>query len=149
MNSHFRRYGPPSGHAKITDAKKSSDFVLVGDGLSLDSTGMVDSVFESGQFSFEVNDITEASPSLRHRGGANICFVDGHAATINNLKTINKTFRAPLTAVNVKTWESEYVNAAGTPSDVGDPTKTPAAQGLSRNPNMPLIWSDPPRLYRK
>jgi len=149
MNSHLRRYGPPSTQAKITDARRSAEFVLIGDGLSLDSTGMVDSVFESGQFSFEVNDPTEASPSLRHRGGANICFVDGHAATIKEIKTINKTFRAPLQAIKVKTWESEYTNAGGTPVDVTDPTKSPAQQGLKRNPNMPLFWSDPPKLYRK
>ena len=145
MNTHLRRPDPP-GHAKITDVSNSSNFVLLGDAISLDSTGMVPNQWESGQFSMEVNDITEASPSLRHRRGANILFVDGHAANVV-LKRIGKSLREPDDYVNVATWESEYVDAAGTPVEAkfDQPIE---AQGLHRNVNMPLIWSDPPRLHR-
>jgi prepilin-type N-terminal cleavage/methylation domain-containing protein/prepilin-type processing-associated H-X9-DG protein len=146
MNSHLRHTYPKAWYARITDVKRSSEFVLIGDGLSLDITGMRPSVWESGQFSFEVNDSRQATPALRHKGGANICFVDGHAANIV-LKSFVKTLQPPNGDVKVKTWESEYVNAGGTPVDaVRD--KSIQDQGLRRNPNMPLIWSDPPRLYR-
>jgi hypothetical protein len=47
----------------------------------------------------------------------------------------------------VKTWESEYVNAAGVPSNLLNIRQTYQEQGLQRNPRMPLIWSDPPLLY--
>jgi prepilin-type N-terminal cleavage/methylation domain-containing protein len=62
MNAHLRRANPP-GHAKVSDVNDSSHFVLMGDGVSLDSTGMVPDQWESGQFSMEVNDITQASPA--------------------------------------------------------------------------------------
>ena len=145
MNTHLR-HNNPAGHAKITDVNDSSNFVLLGDGLSLDSTGMTPNQWESGQFSMEVNDITEASPSLRHNHGANILFVDGHAANIV-LKRIGKSLREPDDYVNVATWESEYVNASGTPVNAKC-DQSIEEQGLHRNPNMPLKWSEPPRLYR-
>lgn len=145
MNTHLRRPDPP-GHAKMTDVGQSSDFVLMGDGLSLDSTGMVPNQWESGQFSMEVNDITEASPALRHRRGANILFVDGHAANVN-LKRIGKSLRDPDDYIGAATWESEFLDASGTPVEAKF-DQTIEAQGLHRNPNMPLRWSDPPRLHR-
>jgi len=145
MNAHLR-HPNPAGHAKITEVNDSSNFVLLGDAVSLDSTGMVANQWESGQFSMEVNDITQANPSLRHRHGANILFVDGHTAWIE-LKRIGKSLREPDNYVNVSTWESEYVDASGTPV-AADGEKSIEEQGLHRNPNMPLKWSDPPRLYR-
>ena len=120
----------------------------MGDAVSLDLTGPVPDNFESGQFSFEVNDISQASPALRHRNMANILFVDGHAAGIELKKTILKPLRSPLTGTKVKTWESEYLNSAGQPADLPNPKQSAKDQGFKRNPNMPLIWSDPPRLYR-
>jgi prepilin-type processing-associated H-X9-DG protein/prepilin-type N-terminal cleavage/methylation domain-containing protein len=145
MNTHLRRPNP-AGHAKVTDVRRSSEFVMLGDGISLDSTGPTVSQWESQQFSMEVNDLTEANPSLRHQRAANILFVDGHASTVR-LKSIIKNLRPPEDFVGVRTWESEYVNAAGTPVDC-QPNQTIEAQGLNRNPNMPLVWSDPPRLHR-
>ena len=41
----------------------------------------------------------------------------------------------------------EYVDAGGTPCEP-DPKRSLEEQSLRRNPNMPLIWSDPPKLYR-
>jgi prepilin-type processing-associated H-X9-DG protein/prepilin-type N-terminal cleavage/methylation domain-containing protein len=146
MNSMIR-HNNPAAQAKVTEIKNGSEFVLFGDGVSLDLTGDIPDNFESGQFSFEVNDVTEASPALRHNGGANILFVDGHAATIV-LKTITKNLRAPSSNLTVKSWESEYVNSSGKPVDPPDYKKGMEAQGLTRNPNMPLIWSQLGQLYR-
>jgi prepilin-type processing-associated H-X9-DG protein len=145
MNAHLRRPNP-AGHAKITDVNDSSNFVLLGDGVSLDSTGMVPNQWESGQFSMEVNDVTQASPALRHRRGANILFVDGHASNIV-LKRIGKSLREPDDYVSVATWQSEYLDANGTPVEAKS-DQSIEEQGLHRNPNMPLKWSDPPRLHR-
>jgi len=145
MNAHLRRHDPP-GHARITDVRQSSNFVLLGDGTSLDATGPVVSQWESQQFSMEVNDATEANPALRHQRAANILFVDGHAAAVQ-LPTIAKNLRDPEDFVSVKSWESEYVDAKGQPA-TPDPQRSLEAQGLRRNPRMPLIWSDPPKLYR-
>src|SRR4051794_21494066 len=144
MNTPLRRHDPPN-HAKITDVSHSSDFVMLGDAISLDSTGPVPGQWESSQFSMEVNDTTQPNPSLRHRKAANILFVDGHAATIRDLKTISKNLRDKESYISVKSWESEFVNSSGVPT-TPDPDQPLAAQGLTRNPHMPLIWSDPPKL---
>jgi prepilin-type processing-associated H-X9-DG protein/prepilin-type N-terminal cleavage/methylation domain-containing protein len=146
MNS-LLRHNDPVSQAKITEVRQNSEFVLFGDGVSLDLTGPIDSQWENGQFSMEVNDITQANPALRHNGGANILFVDGHASN-TVLKTITKNLRSPQNAMTVKSWESEYVDSGGSPVDPPDNKKNAAAQGLTRNPNMPLIWSDLGHLYR-
>lgn len=146
MNSHLRNFKPLT-QAKITQVRNPENFVYIGDGTSLDQTGDITSQWESGQFSMEVDDITQAGPALRHMGGANILFVDGHAATIFN-KTISKNLRAPQGSVTVQTWESEYVNSGGTPVDLSNPSTSLAKQGLKRNPSMPLVWSEPGVLFR-
>jgi general secretion pathway protein G len=160
MNSHLRRNNvtrrPPNsstfviGPARITDVKRSSEFVLMGDGISLDQTGPIPGQWENGQFSMEVNDITEATPALRHQNGANILFVDGHVETVR-LPSVSKTLRAPQANIRVQTWESEFIDSAGRP--VG-PTNnmqermTAEQLGYRRNPRMPLIWSNLGELYR-
>ena len=145
MNTHLR-YFSPYRQARVTDIRQSSEWVYLGDATSLD-TAEVPNMWESGQFSFEVNDPTQAGPSLRHNNAANILFIDGHVARID-LATITKPLRSPLQATRVKSWESEFVNAAGAPANVTDRTRSAEAQGLRRNPDMPLIWSEPGRLYR-
>jgi prepilin-type processing-associated H-X9-DG protein/prepilin-type N-terminal cleavage/methylation domain-containing protein len=144
MNTHLRR-NTPGRHAKISMIRKTTEFVVFGDGLSLDLVGEIPALFESGQFSMEVNKIDEASPALRHNGGANILFVDGHVS-LEKHATFEKSLR-DYPNVKVKAWESEYINAAGTPVNLPDRTKGYSEQGLQRNPRMPLIWSDPPMLY--
>jgi prepilin-type N-terminal cleavage/methylation domain-containing protein/prepilin-type processing-associated H-X9-DG protein len=141
MNSHLRHCWPkPARQAKVTEIKGSQSFVYLGDATSMDQTGPVPGQWDNGQFSFEVNNPTQAGPALRHnKDAANLLFVDGHAETVV-LKAIQRAVHAP-PAVKVKTWESEYVKGA-TPSDVSDPRKTADAQGLARNPNMPYRWSD-------
>ena len=147
MNSHLRRTNPRAP-AKVSDVRNATNFVMFGDSTSMDYTGYTTDSFENAQFSMEVNDITQAGPALRHgKDAANIVFVDGHAATIT-AKTITKNLRPPLAAVQVKSWESEWVHAGGTPVDVPDGKKSADSQGLRRNPNMELVWSQPGLLYR-
>jgi prepilin-type processing-associated H-X9-DG protein/prepilin-type N-terminal cleavage/methylation domain-containing protein len=141
------RFNNPYGQAKVTMIKNPSNVVYLGDGVSLDMTGEVGGQWENGQFSMEVNDVTEANPALRHKGAANILFVDGHAERVV-LPTITKTLRAPQQNVVVKTWESEFVDKSGKPIEPPDKRKTIEEQGLSRNPKMPLVWSQPGRFYR-
>jgi prepilin-type processing-associated H-X9-DG protein/prepilin-type N-terminal cleavage/methylation domain-containing protein len=146
MNSHLR-HNNPYGVAKITAVRDSTARVLYGDATSLDHAGPVDSQWESGQFSFEVDDKTQAGPALRHMGGANIVFVDGHVEHVV-CKTIKKNLRAPQGSVVVNTWESQFIDGSGNPVDPPDGKKPASAQGLRRNPNMPLTWGDPGLLYR-
>jgi prepilin-type processing-associated H-X9-DG protein len=146
MNTHLRHHHKPR-QAKVGTVRNASEFVMLGDATSLDQAGESEDVWESGQFSFEVNDPTQAGPALRHNKGANILFVDGHV-NLERCPTIKKNLRAPLNRIQIDTWESEFVNAAGTPTDIPNNQKSPAEQGLSRNPRMPLIWSDPALLYR-
>ncbi|HEV2293167.1 MAG TPA: prepilin-type N-terminal cleavage/methylation domain-containing protein [Tepidisphaeraceae bacterium] len=156
MNTHLRRRSYQTGstitvyptNAKITDVKRASEFVYLGDGLSIDSTGPVPNVWESGQFSFEVNDINEATPALRHSGkSCNILFVDFHAETIK-LPSMKKPLRSPRNNILVDTRESEFVDGSGNPVDLPSYQVTAEEAGLGRNPDMPLIWSVPGKLYR-
>src|SRR5688500_14921104 len=160
MNSHLRsrsvQTGPgaagtkvPANVARVKDVKQAASMVYLGDGTSLDSTGPIPNQAESGQFSFEENDITQANPSLRHNNkGCNILFADFHAETIV-LKSIRKQLVLPTVTSNaiVDSWESEFVDAAGNPVD-SLKQQTMEQQGLGRNPDMPYIWSRPGVLYR-
>lgn len=146
MNSHLRRNNPYQ-QIKITEVPNTTNFVYFGDGISMDITGDIPNQWENGQFSMEVNDITEATPALRHRGGANILFVDGHAETVS-LPSVSKNLRSPHNALMTKTWESEYVDSSGKPVNPPNTKKDMGSQGLRRNPNMPLQWSELGRLYR-
>ena len=147
MNTMLRHNNPYS-QARVTAVPNQSHFVYMGDATSLDQTGPVPGQWENGQFSMEVNDRTEAGPALRHnKDGANILFVDGHSETVY-LPTITKSLRSPQNNVTVKSWESEFVNAAGAPADLPNRFKSAEEQGLRRNPKMPLQWSVPGRLHR-
>ncbi|HSI35345.1 MAG: prepilin-type N-terminal cleavage/methylation domain-containing protein [Phycisphaerae bacterium] len=132
--------------ARVTQVGDAPRTVLYGDGTSLDQTGDIEDQWDSGQFSMEVNDKSQASPALRHQGGANIVFVDGHAETVR-FKSIKRTLREQ-PGVSVDTWESEYVDVAGNPVDPSDPTKSMEQLKLQRNPESPLIWSYLGRLHR-
>ena len=159
MNSHLRIRSYQTGttvtryptNAKITDVKRAAEFVYLGDATSLDSTGPVPNQAESGQFSFEVNDITQANPSLRHgKKAANILFADFHAETIT-LKSIRKPLMLgtpPMSHIIVDSWESEFVDSSGNPTDLPSNQMTIEQAGVGRNPDMPLIWSIPGKLYR-
>ena len=156
MNTHLRRAPDPSlpsthpmynkgWYAKITEVKRSAEFVMIGDGIAIDMTPLIGGQFDSGQFTMEVNDLAEASPALRHKGGANILFVDGHVSWLK-FKTIDRPLANEPT-FKVKSWESEYVKN-GQPWNNINYWQSPEQQGLSRNDDMTLIWSAPPKLYR-
>jgi prepilin-type processing-associated H-X9-DG protein/prepilin-type N-terminal cleavage/methylation domain-containing protein len=146
MNSHLR-HNNPAGQMKVTELREPTSVVVFGDATSLDQAGPIDNQWESGQFSFEVDDKTQAGPALRHLKGANIAFADGHAEFVLS-KTFKKNLRSPQNTVEVLTWESEFVDGSGNPVDVPDGKKNYASQGLKRNPNMPLIWGEPGVYYR-
>ena len=146
MNS-MLRHNNPYAQARVTEVPNQTNFVYIGDATSMDQTGPIENQWENGQFSMEVNDRTQAGPALRHKDGANILFVDGHAETMY-LPTIKKPLRAPLSNISVKSWESEFVDGGGNPADLPNHLKGAEEQGLKRNPRMPLQWSMPPRLYR-
>jgi len=144
MNTHLR-HNNPFKQAKVMEIRQASEWVYLGDATSLD-TAESPAMWESGQFSFEVNDPTQAGPALRHNNGANILFVDGHVAW-TQLPALTKPLRSPLNHVTVRTWESEWADGGGNPVT---PNRfvSPDQQGLQRNPKMSLIWGEPGRLYR-
>lgn len=155
MNTHLRRVdqfntfvNPPTRGtpAKITDCKPSAEFVLIGDGQSLDQTGPIASQAESGQFSMDCNftGTGTAGNAIRHRGGSNICFVDGHVQRLV-YPTISRKMSNG--SINALQWQSEYVNASGQPVDLTPHYATMQQAGVTRNPKMPLIWSIPGKLY--
>lgn len=128
--------------------RKPAETVLIGDGQSLDQTGYIVSQAESGQFSMDVNftGAGTAGPALRHQGGANICFVDGHVQ--RHVLALTPTAR-PMSngAPAIKQWQSEYIDSGGNLKDVTPHTATLEQANLKRNPQMPLIWSYPGTLY--
>ena len=90
----------------------------------------------------DVNQLKYGSPALRHSGGANILFVDLHAAHVTLRKLPNKKpLTAPLSSIFVDGWHTEYVTAAGADTYSPNIHMTMQAQGLKRNPLMPLQWS--------
>jgi prepilin-type processing-associated H-X9-DG protein/prepilin-type N-terminal cleavage/methylation domain-containing protein len=163
MNTHLRAQWMEGGtrHTtalKVTQVKRNTEVVLFGDGVSLDLTGDIPSLGESGAFSMTVGDdgdtVTAGTPGLRHNKGANILFVDGHAQTITL-----PTHTIPLTsaegkAINAKiqAWPAEFLDSGGNPTKgptaAADKLKTEEQLGLRRNPDMPLIWSWPGLWYR-
>ena len=141
--------------AKISMLRNSSMWVYIGDGLAFDIVGEIAGQPETGEFGMEVNDKDpvssgspgQASPALRHNGGANILFVDGHV-NLEKHETIERSISG--STVKVKTWRSEYVDASGNDVNPFDPNNplTILAPGVVRNPKMQLIWSDPPKIYK-
>ena len=164
MNTHLRLNnagGMPPGTAassltyrpaKATRVPNPSNFVYLGDGVGIDTVGPIPNVTEGNAFDFEVNRATNANPALRHSGGANILFVDLHAAHVV-LPKISKTLNSPLAAVKVYTWESEYLDSAGKPATPSGSSngkqylQSMQQDGFTRNPHMPLQWSALGSLY--
>jgi prepilin-type N-terminal cleavage/methylation domain-containing protein/prepilin-type processing-associated H-X9-DG protein len=150
MNTHLRRAGG-GGFARIIDIERPSEHVMFGDGTSVDLVSWPGNTAESGAFSFDVTDRSQGGVGLRHLGSANIALVDGH---VENFKFATYKRAVSGTGEKVDAWQSEYVDAAGSPAYVSnsspkvDMSKPMEAQGLRRNGNMPLIWSVPGKLYR-
>jgi prepilin-type processing-associated H-X9-DG protein/prepilin-type N-terminal cleavage/methylation domain-containing protein len=158
MNSHLRSQYMDgtvrrTSTLKVTQIKRNTEVVLFGDGLSLDLTGDIPSLGESGAFSMQVGDDSDTEtvgiPGLRHNKGANILFVDGHAENI-----VLKRHTIPLSsaegkAINAKAdaWPAEFIDSGGNPvkgpTATADKFKSEDQLGLRRNPDMPLIWQEP------
>lgn len=173
MNSCLRHYNPniPAPHytqAKITQVPNSSNFVLMGDGISLDITGAFFNA-SSGQTQSTAFDMDPDAPSLgvascpmvgggpgvnasyvRHRGACNILFVDGHAESLTlplepEITTAQKAatqLTGSASTVFATTWQSEYLQSSGTEYRFSAGTLTSLPAGTTRNPNMPLQWSE-------
>src|SRR5262249_31993086 len=124
MNS-MLRHNSPYSPARMKEVQYPSNFVAYGDGGAMDYTGPVPSQFENGQFSFEVNDSTQANPALRHNNGACIAFVDGHAERIQ-LVTITKSLRSPQNNITVLSWQGEYLKNGSPYNPPAGTTSLPA-----------------------
>ena len=163
MNTHLRSQWMDgsvrrTSTLKVTQVKRNTEVVLYGDGISLDLTGDIPSLDESGAFSMVVGDdsdtVTAAIPGLRHSKGANIVFVDGHAETVTlERHTIALTSpEAKAIKAKAEAWPTEFVDAGGNPRlgnlSAADKMKSEEQLGLRRNPKMPLIWSWPGVWYR-
>jgi prepilin-type processing-associated H-X9-DG protein/prepilin-type N-terminal cleavage/methylation domain-containing protein len=152
MNSHLRRRWPTRSHARANKLPKPSEFVVSGDATSLDVTGdhpdPNTNIKESNDLSFELGDkANQAGVAIRHNKGANILLADGHVELFK-FKTINKPLMQ-FPARTVLTWENEWLDAGGNVvNSYPDQNKGPGELGYKRNPEMPLIWSDPPNLMR-
>ena len=135
--------------ARVTEVPNDSNFVYLGDAVGIDTVGPIPDVTEGDAFDMEVNRPTNANPALRHSGGANLLFVDGHAAHVV-LRKISKHLDSPLNNVFVDSWQSEYLDAAGAqthPSSYPSYLMTMEQNGYTRNPAMPLQWSQLGKLY--
>jgi prepilin-type processing-associated H-X9-DG protein/prepilin-type N-terminal cleavage/methylation domain-containing protein len=138
---------------KVTAVKRNTEVVLYGDGLSLDLTGDIPKLGESGAFTMTVGDdndtVTASIPALRHNKGANIVFVDGHAETVVLPRHTIPLSSAEGKAANAKadTWPSEWLDGGGNPK-IGNLTAAEKMMSedqltYKRNPAMPLVWSWP------
>ena len=164
MNTHLRLNnagGLPPGTvaslltyrpARVTQVPNSANFVYLGDGLGIDIVGPIPDVAEGDAFDFEVNRTTNANPALRHSGGANILFVDLHAAH-EVLPKIRKPLNSPLSSTIVDSWPSEYLDTTGQPATPSGSAngkqylQSMQQDGFTRNPRMPLQWSVLGKLY--
>ncbi|MGN6370159.1 MAG: type II secretion system protein [Phycisphaerae bacterium] len=147
MNSMLRR-NKPYTMARITQVPNPSTFVAIGDGISMDIVGNFPSQTDSGQFSMEVNNTggSGTPPALRHDRAANIAFVDAHAEheKLPLLAPAVPLGNAPHSPID--RWHGEYL-LNGQPYN--PPTgATSLPPGVTRDPAMPLQWSDIGTLYR-
>jgi prepilin-type N-terminal cleavage/methylation domain-containing protein/prepilin-type processing-associated H-X9-DG protein len=170
MNTHLRLANGQS--ARITNVRRATDFVLIGDSTAYDLIPMDSSATgctQNSRFSMQMSESDDSNDAwifLRHRTTANICFVDGHAANCNFKLTPKGTAPDGKTAIpwdppastlagalnsQARMWYSEYVDASNNPVWPLPALKGKSleALGLSRNPNMPLNWTQPPLLSRR
>ncbi len=153
--------------ATVAEVPHPEKFVMIGDGISLDSFG--NDVAQNKTLQFDniqlcmdvklpndsgltTKDGGYTCPALRHEGQrCNIEFVDGHAESVQ-LPTITRRLDGP-GKIEVQTFQGEFNTPTGQPAYLAPPgngayqtEKSASAQGLVRNPNMPLIWTDLPTL---
>lgn len=124
--------------ARLSRVKEQSRFVAFADGISMDIVGETPSQFDSGQFGFRQNSTSGTWINPRHRGAANILFVDGHADSVKQKAT--RTYTLQTTGAKFAVWPSEYIDASGQEVNP-NPFLTPDEQRLYRNPAQPLRFS--------
>jgi prepilin-type processing-associated H-X9-DG protein/prepilin-type N-terminal cleavage/methylation domain-containing protein len=161
MNSCLRYFNVASGQyaqAKVQQLPDTGTFVLLGDGISLDLAGLythaTSGETQSGAFDMDVNGQTlgvASCPMVRHQGACNILFVDGHAESVKLAAQSPPKTLTDLPAVNVPSWQSEYIDASG--NEVWIKSTTPpnntTATIAGRNPaTTPLVWSSRPSITR-
>jgi prepilin-type processing-associated H-X9-DG protein len=168
MNANLRHWvgDDPDDYipATVAEILNPEKFVMIGDGISVDyfTSAVAQSTapqFDNSQFCMDVNmpndagkstqDAGYSCPALRHYGlRCNIAFVDGHAETLQ-LPTMTRLLSPP-GKVEVKTFQTEFLTASGQPAYLSgaELDKSSQSQGLVRNPNMPLYWTQLPTLRR-
>jgi prepilin-type processing-associated H-X9-DG protein len=142
--------------ARVGDIDQPADFVTYGDGVATDmlpwGAAPGGDIEETGCFNM---DTTTLSPNgagvgdlaTRHNGAANITFADGHAAKVT-LKTTRRLIYAT-SSLSIDAWSPEWLTSAGAPvTGTGKLIQPVELSGYRRNPDMPLIWSIPGKIYR-
>jgi len=174
MNTNLRQGGhSPPLPARITMVRRASDFVFMGDATAYDLIPLDGNTStQNGRFSMQISESDDSQDAwiyLRHNKTANICFVDGHAANCSfKLTPVGKapdgTSALPWSGSagglasslnqNARMWYSEYVSTASgkpawpLPALYGHGLDDPAIK-LGRNPDMPLVWTQPPLLSKR
>ncbi|MGB7159203.1 MAG: prepilin-type N-terminal cleavage/methylation domain-containing protein [Tepidisphaeraceae bacterium] len=149
--------------------KESNMLILVGDSAAYDVYPFDSAVnVTNGRFSMQMSDLSDNGNAyiyLRHNNSANIVFADGHAENCK-FKLVPPNYDPGLITPSravfngggadpnqmravYRLWESEYISGV-----TGQPVwpysliqnKTLGQLGFMRNPNMPLHWSQPPRI---
>jgi prepilin-type N-terminal cleavage/methylation domain-containing protein/prepilin-type processing-associated H-X9-DG protein len=176
MNAHLRSPGtgrsttgkPSSGPINQSFIRESDKLIILGDSVGYDIYPFdANTNAANGRFSMMMSDVSDNANAylyLRHQNTANIVFADGHAENCKyklvppgqdpGLQSSRCTFdsggvNATQMKQTFRMWESEYVTlSGGTPvwPYSGIQNKTLDNLGWGRNPNMPLHWSQPPRI---
>jgi prepilin-type processing-associated H-X9-DG protein len=159
---------PAIGPIRTSFIKESNMLIVVGDSAAYDIYPFDATVnVTNGRFSMQMSDLSDNANAyiyLRHNDSANIVFADGHAENCKfklvpagadpGLVTPSRALfngggASPAQMKQVyRLWESEYVDGTGTPvwPYSGIQNKTLNQLGYARNPNMPIHWSQPPRI---
>ena len=159
---------PANGPIRQSFIKESNKLIVVGDSAAYDIYPFPANInATNGRFSMQLSDLSDdgnAYPYLRHANSANMVFADGHAenckfklAPKNHDPGLVTPSRAlfdggganPATMREYyRLWESEYVDGTGKPvwpySLILNKTLTQL--GYMRNPNVPIHWSQPPKI---
>ena len=125
MNASFGNLGTGVRWTRAARLRRSSDTVLLFDGVSRDCATLPAS--NSAAFDFFGDEITVG---LRHRRfrSANVLLADGHAAAWLQPA---QHYTSASGKSDYRTWYFEYLGAAA---------GTPAPAGAARNPNQQLVW---------
>ena len=138
--------GTYKGMARTSDIDQPSEFVMYGDARGWDV--LPQDIAELGLFSMDVNHpantSSDAGLALRHNGGANMAFADGHATSFI-LPTTLTPVSATSPSVSLPRWPTEYVTSSGSEIQLSEGTVLPV--GAVKNSKLPMTWTVPDVLY--